>query len=85
MNQQSITTPDKTVLLMYTLPYIIYNLICFYKYTIFIYILLPYYIINFEFTSSFAGSVYHLLYIFQYYYSYYVLLQIPNKNIFTLF
>ena len=37
MNQQSITTPDKTVLLKYTLPYILYNLICFYKYIIFIY------------------------------------------------
>ena len=59
MNQQSITTPEKTVLLKYTPPYIIYNLICFYKYIIFIYSILPYYI-NFEFTS-FASSVYHLL------------------------
>ena len=58
MNQQSITTPDQTVTLMYTLLYIIYNLICFHNYSI---IGIPVYYINFEFTfyGSISFAVFH--------------------------
>ena len=58
MNQQSITTPDQTVTLQYTLPYIIYNLIYFHNYYI---IGIPVYSINFEFTfyCSISFDVFH--------------------------